>query len=85
LQGEDIERFSFFDYGYKVEVPNVTSEYLPLKGGGRPSAGAWRFVARHRAAGWGSTRGKAVIVDYDDKLSQRFQEHSISGGLKVRF
>ena len=26
-----------------------------------------------------------VFVDYDGKLSQRFQEHSISGGLRVRF
>jgi outer membrane autotransporter protein len=26
-----------------------------------------------------------VFVDYDGKLSQRFQEHSVSGGLKVRF
>ena len=26
-----------------------------------------------------------VFVDYDGKLSQRFQEHSISGGLRVKF
>ena len=26
-----------------------------------------------------------VFVDYDGKLSQRLQEHSISGGLRVRF
>jgi subtilase-type serine protease len=26
-----------------------------------------------------------VFVDYDGKLSQRFQEHSISGGLRLRF
>jgi hypothetical protein len=26
-----------------------------------------------------------VFVDYDGKLSQRFQEHSISGGLRLKF
>ena len=26
-----------------------------------------------------------VFVDYDGKLGQRLQEHSVSGGLKVRF
>jgi hypothetical protein len=26
-----------------------------------------------------------VFVDYDGKLSQRFQEHPISGGLRIRF
>ena len=26
-----------------------------------------------------------VFVDYDGKLSQRFQEHSVSGGLRIRF
>jgi uncharacterized protein YhjY with autotransporter beta-barrel domain len=26
-----------------------------------------------------------VFLDYDGKLSQRFQEHSVSGGLRVRF
>jgi hypothetical protein len=26
-----------------------------------------------------------LFVDYDGKLSQRFQEHSIYGGLRVRF
>jgi outer membrane autotransporter protein len=26
-----------------------------------------------------------VFLDYDGKLGQHFQEHAISGGLKVRF
>ena len=26
-----------------------------------------------------------VFVDYDGKLSQRLQEHSISGGLRLKF
>jgi outer membrane autotransporter protein len=26
-----------------------------------------------------------VFLDYDGKLSQRLQEHSVSGGLRVRF